>query len=91
MVLLAPVRAVTSVSLAIPKSVSLSRPSGVTIRLDGFRSRWMIPFSWACWRASQSCLAYPTTSSQFILPRRPRIFSIDSPSTYSMAMNGVFW
>ena len=51
MVLLAPVSAVTSRSLAMPKSVSLSMPSRVIIRFDGFRSRWMMPFSWACCRA----------------------------------------
>ena len=36
---LAAVSAVTSVSLAMPKSVSLTVPSLRTIKLDGFRSR----------------------------------------------------
>ena len=40
---LAAVRAVTSVSLAMPKSVSLIVPSLSIIRLDGLRSRWMMP------------------------------------------------
>ena len=56
MVLLCPVRAVKSWSLAMPKSVSLRTPSLVSIRFDGFRSRWMMLFSWAYWRAAQSCL-----------------------------------
>src|SRR5689334_8647014 len=95
-VLLAAVRAVTSTSLAMPKSVSLSTPSVVTIRLDGFRSRWMIPLSWACWRAAQSGLPNSTTSSQVNggrvgAPawRSSMILSRDLPSTYSMAKNGV--
>ena len=88
-VLLAPVRAVTSVSLAMPKSVSLSTPWRLTMRFDGFKSRWTMPLSWACWRASHSCLPYCTTSSQARDWRRASTLSRDSPSTYSIAMNGV--
>ena len=43
---LAEVRPVTSMSLAMPKSVSLSvLPSRRIMRLDGLRSRWMTPAS----------------------------------------------
>ena len=34
-------------AFARPKSSSLTTPSGVTMMLAGFRSRWMIPLSWA--------------------------------------------
>ena len=45
-------------ALARPKSITLGtgRPScSVTRRLLGFKSRWMIPFWWACWTAEQIC------------------------------------
>ena len=42
---LAEVKAVTSMSLAMPKSVSLSVPSDRIMRLDGLRSRWTMPAS----------------------------------------------
>ena len=46
-----------SVALAIPKSITLGTgtPSCmVTMMFDGLRSRWMIPFWWACWTALQT-------------------------------------
>ncbi len=49
--------ALDSVALARPKSRSFTMPSGVTLILAGFRSRWMMPRSWAAssaaaiWRA----------------------------------------
>ena len=46
-----------SVALATPKSMTfgVARPStSVTITLLGFRSRWMIPFWWACCTAWQT-------------------------------------
>src|SRR5207245_1870543 len=75
--------------LAMPKSVNLRTPSRVTIRFDGFRSRWMIPFSWAYWRAMHSCLPWAATSSQVSRPLRASARSSGSPSMYSIAMNGV--
>ena len=57
-----PVNSVLSVSccpiaLATPKSITLTTgvPScSVTRTLDGLRSRWMIPFWWACCTAWQT-------------------------------------
>ena len=46
-----------SVALATPKSITLGvgRPStSVTSTLPGLRSRWMIPFWWACCTAWQT-------------------------------------
>ena len=46
-----------SVALATPKSMTfgVGRPStSVTRTLPGFRSRWMIPFWWACCTAWQT-------------------------------------
>ena len=48
------------VAFASPKSSTLTTPSGVTLMLAGFRSRWTIPFSCAAssasaiWRAMAS-------------------------------------
>ena len=50
-----------SVALATPKSMTLGvgRPStSVTSTLPGLRSRWMIPFWWAC------CTAWQTGDEQ---------------------------
>ena len=57
-----PVNSVLSVSvcpaaLATPKSITFGTgwPSyRATSTLDGLRSRWMIPFWWACWTAWQT-------------------------------------
>ncbi len=46
-----------SIALAMPKSMILGTglPSCiVTSTFDGFTSRWMIPFWWACWIAWQT-------------------------------------
>jgi hypothetical protein len=40
------------VVFASPKSSTLTTPSGVTLMLAGFRSRWTMPFSCAASRAS---------------------------------------
>ena len=46
-----------SSAFARPKSNTFTTPASVTIMLAGFKSRWMIPFSWAASRASAICLA----------------------------------
>ena len=59
-----------SVALATPKSMTLGvgRPStSVTITLLGFRSRWMIPFWWACCTAWQTA----TNNSSRARDRQP--------------------
>ena len=46
-----------SAVLARPKSRTFTTPSGVTMTLPGFRSRWMMPLSWAASSASAICRA----------------------------------
>jgi len=45
----------SAIALARPKSSSFTFPSDVTLTFAGFRSRWMIPLSWAASRASPIC------------------------------------
>src|SRR5215213_7732819 len=49
------VRWVSSWREAMPKSASLTRPSGATITLAGLTSWWTIPAAWAASSASTSC------------------------------------
>jgi len=56
-------------ALAIPKSMTFGTgdPScSVTSTFDGFRSRWMIPFWWAC------CTAWHTGMNSFRRSRTER-------------------
>ena len=72
-----------SSALARPKSRSFTVPAGVTFTFAGFRSRWMIPRSWASSRASAICRAMPSASSSGTGPRASRSASV-SPSTSSI-------
>jgi hypothetical protein len=71
-------------SLARPKSRIFTWPSWVAITFEGFRSRWVIPDSWA--RASPSAMA-TAISRQRRTGSGPRRISDSrvSPSRYSMA------
>ncbi|OFW06935.1 MAG: hypothetical protein A3I61_02800 [Acidobacteria bacterium RIFCSPLOWO2_02_FULL_68_18] len=71
-------------SLARPKSSTLTVPSGRTLMLAGFKSRWMTPASWADSSASTICRAIVSVSSTGIGPRAIRSASV-GPSTNSMA------
>ena len=42
---------------ASPKSSTLITPADVIMMFAGFKSRWVIPFSWAASRASAICFA----------------------------------
>ena len=70
----------TSIALARPKSSTFTEPSGVTLILAGFKSRWMMPRSWAYSIASAICLAMRRASA---IGNGP--VSV-SPSTISMTM-----
>ena len=50
-------------ALARPKSSTFTVPSGVTLMLAGFRSRWMMPRSCAYSMASAICLAMASARS----------------------------
>ena len=72
-----------STSLASPKSMTLMRSRGVsgstTIRFAGFRSRWMIPSSWAAWSTSQSSPMMRPTRGALMRPfRASRRFEVDA-------------
>ena len=73
-----------SAARAMPKSVTLTWPSGVTIRLAGFTSRCTIPATWAAASASPVCAIRSRTASGS--RSRPAISSRESgcPSTSSM-------
>ena len=73
-----------SQALARPKSRTLTLPSGVSLMLPGFRSRWTMPFSCAPSRASATCFAMAIASSTGIGPRFSRS-ARSSPSTSSIA------
>ena len=71
-----PVNSVCSVScrpvvaLARPKSITLGTglPSWLSTRMfDGFRSRWMMPFWWACCTAEQICMNRSSRSGMLSL------------------------
>ena len=77
------VRAGASSAFAKPKSSTFTWPSAVSFTFAGFRSRWMIPFSWAYSRASAICFAIGRVSSSAIA--RPPICSPSvGPSTSSI-------
>ena len=69
--------------LAKPKSSTFTVPSGRTLMLAGFRSRWMMPCSCAASSASAICLAIGSASSTGMAPRAIRSASV-GPSTSSM-------
>ena len=59
-----------SSALASPKSSTLTVPSGRSLMLAGFRSRWTMPCSCAASSASAICLAIGSASSSGIAPAR---------------------
>ena len=59
-----------STALAMPKSVSLTRPSGVTSTLPGLTSRWTRPAWWACDRAAATARPMTSVSS---MPQATRL------------------
>ena len=59
-----------SASFASPKSSTFTMPSGVTLMLAGFRSRWTMPFSCAASSASAIWRAMVSASSSGIGPFR---------------------
>ena len=79
-----------SVALATPKSITLGvgRPStSATITLQGFRSRWMIPFWCACctaWQAATNRRSRAPTERRC----RSQYSVIGTPRTNSMTKNG---
>ena len=82
--------AVGSSALASPKSSTLTVPSGVTLMLAGFRSRWTTPASCAASRASAICRATSSASSIGRAPCAIRSARV-GPSTSSSTSALTTW
>ena len=80
-------------ALAIPKSRTLTTPSGVTSRFCGDTSRWTTLVTrpsgpiieWAWWSPSQACTRMPTPSVRSRAPAARMRAPSDAPSRYSIA------
>ena len=68
-----------SSALARPKSSTFTAPSGRTLMLAGFRSRWMMPCSCAASSASAICFAIGSASSSGSAPARDAIRRASGP------------
>src|SRR5690606_27930868 len=77
----------STVSFARPKSSTFTWPSAVSAMLEGFRSRWTIPFSCEAASASATCRAIDSAASSGIGPSARRAASV-GPSTSSMTSDG---
>ena len=75
--------AAADAALARPKSRIFTRPSDVTKRFSGFRSRWTIPFSCAAASPCAICIPYSKALRCGIGPSSSRWRSV-SPSRSSM-------
>ena len=72
----------------MPKSSSLTWPSGVTSTLDGLRSRWTIRFACACATASRTSRNSVTRARHIQRIPARQYWSMGSPSTCSMTRYG---
>ncbi len=71
---------------AMPKSVTLARPSASTITLWGLRSRWMIPRRWAKRAARRTWMVRSMARSGSSGASCWTIVFSERPSRYSIAM-----
>ena len=71
------------VALAMPKSAIFTRPSEVTMRFSGLRSRWTMPCCSPWARPARSPSRTPPIWARFIEPTYGRS---DPRSMYSIAM-----
>ncbi len=79
------VRSPAAPERAIPKSVRTAWPSRERTRmLPGLMSRWMTPWSWACWSASATEAMIGITSAAARAPRSAIRSARERPSMYSM-------
>ena len=74
---------------AIPKSTTLTRPSGSSITFPGLMSRWIRPRVWAAASARAMSTATATASAGGIGPSRWSRSASVSPSTSSVTMKWV--
>ena len=72
------------ISLATPKSSSLTLPSSQTKTLAGLMSRWITPTSWAAFTAAAMGRSRAIAASGLSLPSRAKSASRGSPISRSM-------
>jgi hypothetical protein len=83
------VAAESDTARAMPKSMTLTVPWGVTITFPGFTSRCTMPLRWLKSSAAQMSAAKFIARSGESTPSRRSTSRRVSPSTYSMTMYGV--
>ncbi len=82
--LVAPAWVPPSMALAIPKSITIVRPSWSIMMFDGLMSRCTIPWLWACWRAVATSNRITWVIAIGSFPAALRTRSSDWPSMYSI-------
>jgi hypothetical protein len=75
---------VTALDLATPKSTRMTAPFGLTMRLPGLTSRWIVPFSCAACSASAVCATIDMVSETVSRPASLSRVESGSPSTYAI-------
>jgi hypothetical protein len=80
------VAAESETARAMPKSITLTAPSGVIITFPGFTSRCTMPLRWLKSRAPQMSAASSMARCGSSRPSRRSTSRSVSPSTYSMTM-----
>jgi len=70
----------------MPKSITFTRPSRVTMMLAGLMSRWITPCACAAASASATFSAMPAALVGASRPPLARYSARVRPSTYSMTM-----
>jgi hypothetical protein len=76
-----------TLSLARPKSSTLTRPSARTLMLAGLRSRWTMPDSWAASSAWAICLAIGSASA---CDARGQVLAVDELHDERGSEDGLF-
>ena len=80
---------VSSKARAMPKSITLMSPSGVSMTLAGLMSRWTMPLRWL-YSSGPSTPAVTSRASRIVrLPWVEMTSRSVCPSTYSMTMKGT--
>ena len=83
------VAAESAIARAMPKSMTLTAPAGVSMTLAGLMSRWTIPAWWEYSSADSTPAVISRASSIGTAAPSRRMSRTVWPSTYSMTMNGT--
>ncbi len=84
------VPAESAIARAMPKSITLTAPVGVSMTLAGLMSRCTMPARWEYSRADSTPAVISTASSIGTAAPSRRMSRTVWPSTYSMTMNGTW-